>query len=65
MESCDKCRNGKMIVEPSIYKCQLNGRTMMHYQGCEKWEPKQGFDILDFFNKEIYNNKGDKNDKKA
>ena len=63
MGSCEKCNNGKLVVKPSIYKCQLTGKTMMYYQGCEKWEPKQGFDILDFFDKEIFKNKESKNDK--
>lgn len=53
-QKCENCKMSSKLVEPSIFKCNRNGKTVMFRDWCEYWEknPYTNFkdsDILNFF----------------
>jgi len=60
---CKNCKNSSVIVEPSIFKCRLSGRTVTYDGWCERWEfnnihkdNSKDF-VTDFFNENIFKKK--------
>ena len=53
---CKNCKNSKVIVEPSIFKCMISGKTVTYDDWCERYELKNNSKdfIFDFFNENIF-----------
>lgn len=63
-QKCEICKHACKLVQPSIFKCNRNGKTVMFDDWCEYWEEnkdiwsgKNDDDVINFFNDIFKGNK--------